>query len=55
VSGGSQVGGWSAYPFDKVVHSVLLQKSKSAIFDACNPLKYQNMIRDKSVKKWFLQ
>jgi hypothetical protein len=34
---------------------VLLQKSKSAIFDACNPLKYRDTILDKSVKNWFLQ
>jgi hypothetical protein len=37
------------------VLGVLLQKSKSAIFDACNPLKYRDMILDKNVKNWFLQ
>jgi len=34
---------------------VLLQKSKSAIFDGCNPLKYRDTILDKSVKNRFLQ
>jgi hypothetical protein len=34
---------------------VLLQKSKSAIFDGCNPLKYRDTILDKSVKNQFLQ
>jgi hypothetical protein len=34
---------------------VLLQKSKSAIFDGCNPLKYRDTIFDKSVKNQFLQ
>jgi len=34
---------------------VLLQKSKSAIFDGCNPLKYRDTILAKSVKNWFLQ
>jgi hypothetical protein len=34
---------------------VLLQKSKSAIFDGCNPLKYQGTILDKGVKNQFLQ
>jgi hypothetical protein len=32
-----------------------LQKSKSAIFDGCNPLKYRDTILDKSVKNRFLQ
>jgi len=35
--------------------AVLLQKSKSAIFDGCNPLKYRDTILDKSVKNRFLQ
>jgi hypothetical protein len=34
---------------------VLLQKSKSAIFDGCNPLKYRDTILDKNVKNQFLQ
>jgi hypothetical protein len=34
---------------------VLLQKSKSAIFDGCNALKYRATIFDKSVKNQFLQ
>jgi hypothetical protein len=33
----------------------MLQKSKSAIFDGCNPLKYRDTIPDKNVKNWFLQ
>jgi hypothetical protein len=32
-----------------------LQKSKSAIFDGCNPLKYHGIILDKSIKNQFLQ
>jgi DNA invertase Pin-like site-specific DNA recombinase len=32
-----------------------LQKSKSAIFDGCHPLKYRDTILDKSVKNRFLQ
>jgi len=35
--------------------TVLLQKSTSAIFDGCNPLKYRDTILAKSVKNWFLQ
>jgi len=35
--------------------TVLLQKSTSAIFDGCNPLKYRDTILDKSVKNRFLQ
>ena len=35
--------------------AVLLQKSKSPIFDGCNPLKYRDTIFDKSVKNQFLQ
>jgi len=35
--------------------TVLLQKSTSAIFDGCNPLKYRDTIFAKSVKNWFLQ
>jgi hypothetical protein len=37
------------------IKMVLLQKSKSAIFDGCNPLKYREAILDKSVKNRFLQ
>jgi hypothetical protein len=33
----------------------MLQKSKSTIFDGCNPLKYRDTILDKSVKNQFLQ
>jgi hypothetical protein len=38
-----------------VFETVLLQKSKSAMFDGCNHFKYLDMIFDKSVKNWFLQ
>jgi hypothetical protein len=41
--------------FFSVCTQFLLQKSKSAMFDGCNPLKYLDMIFDKSVKNWFLQ
>ena len=39
----------------KAILLVLLQKSKSAIFDGCNPLTYRDTILDKSVQNWFLQ
>lgn len=42
-------------PDDAVDFPVLLQKSKSAIFDGCNPLKYRDTLLDKSVKNQFLQ
>jgi hypothetical protein len=35
--------------------TVLLQKSKSAIFDGCNPLQDRDAILDKTVKNQFLQ
>jgi hypothetical protein len=44
-------GGWD----DMALEEVLLQKSKSALFDGCNPLKCQDTILDKSVKNHFLQ
>jgi hypothetical protein len=40
---------------EDIWRKVLLQKSKSAIFDGCNPLKYRDTILDKSVKTRFLQ
>jgi hypothetical protein len=42
-------------PHNPGIFMVLLQKSKSAIFDGCNPLKYRDTIFDKSVKNQFLQ
>jgi hypothetical protein len=38
-----------------VVPGALLQKSKSAMFDGGNPLKYEGTILDKNVKNQFLQ
>jgi hypothetical protein len=39
----------------EILPRVLLQKSKSAIFGDCNPLKYHDMILDQSIKNQFLQ